>query len=101
MSILGSLIGPATQLLDKVIEDKDQKNALAHEIATLYRLGVCAGSFIQYDSFKHTWHLGRGARNRHYASRPRYDGNVGSRRYEILRKGARRKSGEINVRSID
>ena len=35
MSILGSLIGPATQLLDKVIEDKDQKNALAHEIATM------------------------------------------------------------------
>ena len=35
MSILGSLIGPATQLLDKVIEDKDQKAALAHEIATM------------------------------------------------------------------
>ena len=35
MSILGSLIAPATQLLDKVIEDKDQKNALAHEIATM------------------------------------------------------------------
>ena len=35
MSILGSLIGPATQLLDKVIEDKDQKNTLAHEIATM------------------------------------------------------------------
>jgi roadblock/LC7 domain-containing protein len=35
MSILGSLIGPATSLLDKVIEDKDQKNALAHEIATM------------------------------------------------------------------
>ena len=35
MSILSSLIHPATQLLDKVIEDKDQKNALAHEIATM------------------------------------------------------------------
>ena len=35
MSILGSLIEPATKLLDKVIEDKDQKAALAHEIATL------------------------------------------------------------------
>ena len=35
MGILGSLIGPATQLLDKVIEDKDQKAALAHEIATM------------------------------------------------------------------
>ena len=35
MSILSSLIGPATKRLDKVIEDKDQKNALAHEIATM------------------------------------------------------------------
>ena len=35
MSILSSLIGPATKLLDKVIEDKDEKNALAHEIATM------------------------------------------------------------------
>ena len=35
MSLLTSLIGPATQLLDKVIEDKDQKAQLAHEIATM------------------------------------------------------------------
>jgi hypothetical protein len=35
MSLLGSLVGPVTGLLDKFIEDKDQKNALAHEIATL------------------------------------------------------------------
>jgi hypothetical protein len=35
MNILGSLIAPVTGLLDKFIEDKDQKNALAHEIATL------------------------------------------------------------------
>ena len=35
MSILGSLLEPATKLLDKVIEDKDQKNVLAHEIATM------------------------------------------------------------------
>ena len=35
MSILGSLLEPATKILDKVIEDKDQKNALAHEIATM------------------------------------------------------------------
>ena len=35
MSILSSLIGPATKLLDKVIEDKDQKTALAHEIAPM------------------------------------------------------------------
>ena len=33
--MLQSLIGPVTGLLDKFIEDKDQKNALAHEISTL------------------------------------------------------------------
>jgi hypothetical protein len=33
--MLESLIGPITGLLDKFIEDKDQKNALAHEIATM------------------------------------------------------------------
>jgi hypothetical protein len=35
MSILNALIGPITGLLDKFIEDKDQKSALAHEIATM------------------------------------------------------------------
>tara|TARA_B110000285_G_scaffold139279_1_gene155864 strand:- start:1283 stop:1660 length:378 start_codon:yes stop_codon:yes gene_type:complete len=33
--MLSALIGPVTGLLDKFIEDKDQKNALAHEIATM------------------------------------------------------------------
>lgn len=35
MNILSSLIGPVTGLLDKFIEDKDQKIALAHEISTM------------------------------------------------------------------
>ena len=35
MVLLDALIGPVTGLLDKFIEDKDQKNALAHEIATM------------------------------------------------------------------
>ena len=35
MSIVASLVGPVTGLLDKFIEDKDQKNALAHEISTM------------------------------------------------------------------
>ena len=35
MSLLNMLIGPATQLLDKFIEDKDQKAKLAHELATM------------------------------------------------------------------
>ena len=35
MSFLTSLIKPATDILDKVIEDKDQKAKLAHELATM------------------------------------------------------------------
>ena len=35
LDMIQALIGPVTGLLDKFIEDKDQKNALAHEIATL------------------------------------------------------------------
>ena len=35
MSIVNALIGPVSGLLVKFIEDKDQKNALAHEIATM------------------------------------------------------------------
>jgi hypothetical protein len=35
MSLLNTLIGPASQILDKFIEDKDQKAKLAHELATM------------------------------------------------------------------
>ena len=35
MRLITSLVGPVTGLLDKFIEDKDQKSALAHEIATM------------------------------------------------------------------
>ena len=35
MSIVNALIGTVSGLLDKFVEDKDQKNALAHEIATM------------------------------------------------------------------
>lgn len=35
MSLIASLIGPVAGLLDKFVEDKDQRNALAHEIATM------------------------------------------------------------------
>ena len=35
MSVLTSLVGPVTGLLDKFVEDKDQKAKLAHEIATM------------------------------------------------------------------
>lgn len=33
--MLQALIGPVSDILDKFIEDKDQKAALAHEIATM------------------------------------------------------------------
>lgn len=33
--MITSLIAPVTGLLDKFIEDKDQKNKLAHELATM------------------------------------------------------------------
>ena len=33
--MLAQLISPVTGLLDKFIEDKDQKNALAHQISTM------------------------------------------------------------------
>jgi|TARA_R110000764_G_scaffold990_1_gene3681 hypothetical protein len=35
MSILASLVGPVTSLLDKFIPDADKKNAIAFELATL------------------------------------------------------------------
>ena len=35
MSILNSLIKPRTSILDKVIEDKDTKNNIAFELATM------------------------------------------------------------------
>ena len=35
MSIVANLIGPVTGLLDKFVEDKDQKAKLAHELATM------------------------------------------------------------------
>lgn len=35
MSLIASLIGPVTGILDKVIPDSDMKSKLAHEIATM------------------------------------------------------------------
>ena len=33
--LLGKLVGPVSNILDKVVEDKDQKAQLAHEIAIM------------------------------------------------------------------
>jgi len=35
LSVIASLVGPVSGLLGKIVEDKDQRNALAHEIATM------------------------------------------------------------------
>ena len=35
MSLITSLIGPVTSILDKFIEDKDQKSQLAHQLAIM------------------------------------------------------------------
>ena len=35
MSAIASLVGPVSGLLGKYVEDKDQRKALAHEIATM------------------------------------------------------------------
>ena len=35
LAMLGSLIGPVSDLLDKAIPDKDLKEKLAHDIATM------------------------------------------------------------------
>jgi hypothetical protein len=35
LDLLGKLVDPVSNILDKVVEDKDQKARLAHEIATM------------------------------------------------------------------
>ena len=35
LDLLGKLVEPVSNILDKVVEDKDQKAKLAHEIATM------------------------------------------------------------------
>ena len=35
LDLLGKLVEPVSDILDKVVEDKDQKARLAHEIATM------------------------------------------------------------------
>jgi hypothetical protein len=43
------LIAPVTGLLDKFIEDKDQKNALAHEIAKMARKHALENALAQIE----------------------------------------------------
>lgn len=44
-----SLINPVANLLDKFIEDKDQKNALAHEIATMAQKHIQENALAQIE----------------------------------------------------
>jgi len=45
-----ALIGPVTSLLDKFIEDKDQKNKLAHEIATMAEKQAHEANMVQAET---------------------------------------------------
>ena len=47
--MLQALIGPVAGLLDKFIEDKDQKNLLAHKIATLAEKQAHESAMAQVD----------------------------------------------------
>ena len=47
-----ALIAPVTSLLDKFIEDKDQKNKLAHEIATMAEKQSHEANMIQAETNK-------------------------------------------------
>ena len=50
--MIQALIGPVTGLLDKFIEDKDQKAKLAHEIATMSERHAQAALLAQLDIHK-------------------------------------------------
>ena len=47
--MLKSLIGPVAGLLDKFIEDKDKKNQLAHDIATMAQKHAHESNMAQVD----------------------------------------------------
>ena len=49
MSILQTLVGPVAGILDKFIEDKDQKAKLAHEIATMAEKHAHEAAMAQVD----------------------------------------------------
>ena len=47
-----ALIAPITSILDKFIEDKDQKNKLAHEIATMAEKHAHEANMVQAETNK-------------------------------------------------
>jgi hypothetical protein len=50
--MIDNLIGPITGLLGKFIEDKDQKSALAHEIATMSQKYAQESALAQIEIYK-------------------------------------------------
>ena len=58
--MIQALIGPATKLLGKFIEDKDTKNKLAHDIATMAEKHAqeLAKSQIEVKRWKHNQVIG-------------------------------------------
>ena len=53
--MLKDLINPVAGLLDKFVEDKDQKARLAHEIATMADKQVMAQLAINQEDAKGNW----------------------------------------------
>lgn len=53
--MLKDLINPVAGILDKFVEDKDQKNLLAHEIATMADKQVMAQLAINQEDAKGNW----------------------------------------------
>jgi len=53
--VLKDLINPVAGILDKFVEDKDQKNLLAHEIATMADKQVMAQLAINQEDAKGNW----------------------------------------------
>jgi hypothetical protein len=49
IGLVSSLIGPVTGILDKFVEDKDAKNAMAHEIATMAEKAAHDAAMAQVD----------------------------------------------------
>lgn len=47
--MLQALIGPVSGLLDKFVEDKDAKNAMAHEIATMAEKAAYENAKLQIE----------------------------------------------------
>ena len=53
MTVLASLVGPVTELVGKFVEDKDQKNRLAHDLETLVHKEMLAQMMVNAKEAEH------------------------------------------------